>query len=408
MNQGYQELARLLRPIEPEAFFRDTWEKRCLGVYRNDPTYYRDVFSLRDMDAVLAFTRPRFYNPDDLEPKPAPPVTFAQGWGPEEEALAPQQYPDLSAVYRAFAGGKTISIRGLQQRWPAIATLCRHFEGLFGCPVHGNLYLTPKGAQGFSAHFDTHEVFVLQIEGSKHWRLYGPARDLPLADDSTPVNRANLGPVVEEAHLRPGDFLYIPRGHVHEAFTSDCLSLHLTLGVRVFRWADLLVQALAGVANRDGRFREALPVGYLTARPGDGVRARLRELLLALADSAGADEAVDRLAGGFLAQLPALPGDFFVGEDAEEVGLDSTVERMPGMVCRAVHDEFGATLHYPGNRLDGPTRIAPLLEHIARTSRFVVRALPGALTSDSKLVLVRRLVRDRLLRLVREAEGEPK
>ena len=39
--------------------------------------------------------------------------------------------------------------------------------------------LTPEGAQGFDPHFDTHEVFVLQVEGHKHWRLYGPGRVLP-------------------------------------------------------------------------------------------------------------------------------------------------------------------------------------------------------------------------------------
>lgn len=30
-----------------------------------------------------------------------------------------------------------------------------------------NLYLTPAGAQGFQAHMDGHEVFVLQLDGPK-------------------------------------------------------------------------------------------------------------------------------------------------------------------------------------------------------------------------------------------------
>jgi ribosomal protein L16 Arg81 hydroxylase len=400
MNQGYQELARLLQPIEPEAFFRDTWEKRPLGIYRNDPAYYRDLFTLRDVDQVIAFTRPRVFHPEDLESGPAPSRSVVQGWQPDEEPALAAQYPDVSALHRAFAAGKTISLRAMDLRWPAIASLCRRLQGLFGCHVHGNLYLTPKGAQGFSPHFDTHEVFVLQLEGTKHWRFYGPACDLPLAEDDVPVDRKLLGPPTEEAVLRSGDLLYMPRGHVHEAFTSDCLSLHLTVGVRVFRWVDLLGQALADVTAGDVRFRQALPPGLLTARSGEVVRQRFRELLHALAEHAEADEAVDHLAETFLPQMPALPGDFFAAADADTVGLDSELQRAPGAVCRVVRAPDGrVALVYPGNRVDGPARIAPLLDHIARTPRFVVRDLPGELTPDSKLVLARRLVRERFLTL---------
>jgi hypothetical protein len=77
------------------------------------------------------------------------------------------------------------------------------------------------------------------------------------------------------------------------------------------------------------------------------------------------------------------------------------------MVCRVVPQANGVTLHYPGNRLDGPARIASSLEFIARTPRFVVRNLPGSLTPEGKLVLVRRLVRERFLSVVQGPEGEP-
>jgi hypothetical protein len=404
MNPGYQELARLLRPIEPEAFFRDTWEKQPLGIHRDDPGYYRDLFTLRDLDEVIAFTRPRVLHPEDLEPNLPPPAAVVQGWQPDEELPLTTQYPDVAALYRAFAAGKTISIRAMDQRWPAIAALCRQLQGLFGCPVHGNLYLTPKGAQGFKAHFDTHEVFVLQLEGSKHWRFYGPARELPLAEEEAPVDRKRLGPPTQEAVVRPGDLLYMPRGHVHEAFTSDCLSMHLTVGVRVFRWVDLLGQALGDLATADVRFRQALPPGLLTGRPTEAVRQRFRELLAALAEQGDADRAVEHLGASLLGQLPALPGVFFGAAEADSVGLDTVLERAPGAVCRVVHEQDGrVALCYAGNRVDGPGRIAATLDFIARTSRFVVRNLPGELTLDSKLVLARRLVRERFLTVPEQA-----
>src|SRR5215469_8498820 len=97
----------------------------------------------------------------------------------------------------------------MQHRWPPAAALCRSLEAVFHCPVHANMYLTPEGAQGFDAHFDTHEVFVLQLEGSKQWRLYGEPRALPLVDERFNIPRDQLGPV-REVELSAGDLLYIP------------------------------------------------------------------------------------------------------------------------------------------------------------------------------------------------------
>ncbi|MDB5308472.1 MAG: Cupin 4 family protein [Gemmataceae bacterium] len=71
----------------------------------------------------------------------------------------------------------------MERRWHPVALLCRNLEIVFHCPVHANMYLTPEGAQGFDAHFDTHEVLVLQLEGTKTWRVYGSARTAPLVEE---------------------------------------------------------------------------------------------------------------------------------------------------------------------------------------------------------------------------------
>jgi hypothetical protein len=392
------DLARLLRPEEPEAFFRATWEKQPLAVSRANPDYYRGLFALRDVDEVIAFTRPRFLDPGDLQPGVPEARSFVQGWLPDDEPFPVAVYAGVAEVHQAYARGKTVILRSMQQRWPPLAALCRRLEGVFGCPVHANMYLTPPGAQGFAPHHDTHEVFVLQVEGFKHWRLYGPARALPLEDDRAPVAREQIGPPTREVRLEAGDLLYIPRGHVHEAFTSACASLHLTVGIRVFRWLDLLGQALAGVADRDVRFREALPVGWLDGGDPAALRAGLRQLLRVLAESARADEAVERLASDFLASLPGLPGGWFApGPDAEGIELDTVLEKAPGVICRVVRHGDRAAIEYPGNRVEGPARIATALHFIARTPRFTARSLPDGLTEKARLVLVRRLVRDRLL-----------
>jgi hypothetical protein len=398
MDETALDLPRLLHPVEPEVFFRDFWEREALLVGRDDPAHYDGLFALRDVESVIAFTRPKFASPDDLMPGGAA-RSFIQGLLPDDEAAA-GAYPDLGGVRAAFARGKTLILTAMQCRWGPVAALCRRLEERFGCPVHTNLYLSPPGAQGFDAHYDTHEVFVLQIEGAKHWRLYGSARELPLAEERATFARGKLGPPTREATLRPGDLLYLPRGHVHEAFTSDRLSLHLTVGVKVYRWSDLLHQVVDAVSARDVRFRASLPPGLLTNCPAAAAGERLRELLTALAEGARADEAVGRLATAFLSRLAPLPGGSFAVPDPDAIGPDTVLERVPGAICREVEVPDGrAGLQFPGGSLEGPPKTAAALHFIAHAPRFTARSLPGGLTPDARLLLVRRLVRDGLLRL---------
>ena len=393
------DLPGLLGAVEPEAFFRDCWEKRPLAIPRNDPAYYDDLFARRDLDHVMAYTRPQFRDSEVVKPG-APRPNFVQGWLPDDEPFK-GFYPDLAAAHRAFAKGKTLLINAMQRRWPAVAVMSRHLEAFFGCPIHTYLLLTPPGAQGLAPHYDAYEVFVLQIDGVKHWRFYKPARDLPLASDQDEVPRDRLGPPTQEVLLQPGDLLYMPRGHVHEAFTSDRASLHLTVGVRVYRWLDLLQQALTSVGVADVRFRQSLPPGLLSTEVSPtALKVTFRELLQSLARDANPDDAVGTMTAAFVSKLAAMPQSYFILDNPNLITLETTLEQAPGVICRVVRNGDRVTLYAPGTRIDGPAKIARALQFIARTPRFQPQALPDDLTPDAKLVLVRRLLREKLLTVV--------
>jgi ribosomal protein L16 Arg81 hydroxylase len=397
------DLAKLLEPVAADAFLRDTWEREPLVLRRGEPGYYAELFSLADVDRVIAFTRPRFTEAGAFRGGPPASRTYVQGWLPDRQLVPAEVYPGIGDLRQVFAQGKSVIIRSMQHRWPAIALLCRNLEAVFHCPVHANLYLTPPGAQGFEPHLDTHEVFALQLDGAKQWRLYGPAATLPLAEDKMSLPRARLGSP-REVRLGAGDLLYIPRGHAHEAYTTDSSSLHLTVGVNVYRWADLLHQALAEVTRRDARFRETLPPGTVMGQPlPAGVTQKFQELLQALAQAASPEEAARRLGDQFFDELAMLPAAAFVPpEGVERLGLDTVLARNPGAICRVLVDGEGAVIEFPGGRLGGPARIAAALQFIARSERFPVRDLPDGLGDDAKLVLARRLVREGLLSIVRE------
>ena len=47
-----------------------------------------------------------------------------------------------------------------------------------------NAYLSPPSARGLELHFDFHDVFVLQLDGAKRWRVWEP-----LARTRDPIRR---------------------------------------------------------------------------------------------------------------------------------------------------------------------------------------------------------------------------
>lgn len=394
-------LERLLAPVGVETFFRDYWEKQPLLLSRNEPGYFAGLLSRSDVEHVIAFTRPKFVDGGAFSLETPRASTVVQGWLADRQVHDGARYPGIAELQRVYAQGKTVVIMTMQQRWMPVATLCRGLEALFHCPVHANMYLTPEKAQGFAAHFDPHEVLVLQLEGSKHWRLYDRARAFPLMDERFDMSRDKIGQP-REVFLEPGDLLYIPRGFVHEAFTQEGASLHLTVGINVYRWADLLHEAVDAVARRDERFRGSLPPGAFRGpgAPAD-LRERFRELAQALAQTASAEEAFRRLGDQFFAQLPVLPDSHFTPPEEETLDLDTVLERSPGAVCRVWHEGGWVALEFPGGQLGGPAKIASALRYVAETLRFSIRDLPDDLSPDAKLVLARRLLRERLLMVAR-------
>ena len=390
-----RDFAALIAPISPEEFFRDTWEKRPLAIRRGDRDYYGDLFSLRDVDGVIAFTQPHHSELRVIK-KDAPPLDATTAARPGRE-----EGPDLNKLYAAYRDGYTINVSNLQERWAPLAALCGNLESFLGHPTGANMYLTPRNAQGFAPHFDTHDVFIVQTHGEKTWRLYeGP--ELPLDVQGTTGSVSTVGALIDEVHLEAGDLLYIPRGIVHEARTSKTSSLHVTVGIFVFRWVDLIGSALTTLARADSRFREALPPGYLhRAELLDPMQKRLQEMLASAAGGIESAGAVDHLTGLLIApRAPRPDGHFEQLERVATIDLDTMLARRVGMICRIAAEDGSASISFPGGSLSGPRFIEPALRFIAAAEVFRVRELPDGLDDDAKRLLARRLLSEGLLTIV--------
>lgn len=382
---------QLIQPLATDTFFNEYWEKQPLHITRERANYYSALFSIKDVDDVICFTEPQFpaiqiFN----QGKPVPWNFFSESAG----------MSNINALYAEYQRGTTLILRGLQHRWQPVANLYRNLESYFNHLIHINLYLTPKNAQGFASHFDTHEVFILQVEGSKHWRIYDTFEDLtlPIEQRSLPENK--LQKPLHEIHLQAGELLYIPSGYVHEALTSESSSIHLTVGINAYRWSDLLRTAITLVAEENEVLRKSLPIGFLEDSHQETIEQRFPELLNLLLEDSNLEAAVERLSKDVFRDFPPLPDGHFAQLDAlEAIAIDTVVKKRHGGLCRifSESESDSVSIHFPGNKVVGPKSIEPSLQFIADAREFSVDSLPDSLSDNSKLVLVRRLVKEGLL-----------
>jgi ribosomal protein L16 Arg81 hydroxylase len=173
------------------------------------------------------------------------------------------------SLVRLFADGSTLVLQALHRVWPPILQFCQQLAAELGHPVQANAYVTPPQNRGFSAHYDVHDVFVLQLAGEKRWQIHppvlvSPLRDQPWTDRTADVKKRAGDPPLIEAVLKPGDCLYLPRGYLHAATALGGVSTHLTIGIHVWtRFAlaqQLIEQAFRALAD-DPVIRASLPLG---------------------------------------------------------------------------------------------------------------------------------------------------
>ena len=165
----------------------------------------------------------------------------------------------------AFKNGYTVQFYQPQRFVDGLWKINSSFEHVFGTLAGASAYLTPAGkAQGLEPHHDDCEVFVLQTEGSKVWRLHlDKSAHLPDYYAKNLCADRLQSPV--EVTLHSGDLLYLPRGIIHEAQTTDEFSTHVTISVyQHYSYKTLLNKLLpkltSNLFKQSEEMRAGLPV----------------------------------------------------------------------------------------------------------------------------------------------------
>ncbi|MFJ7275486.1 cupin domain-containing protein [Kitasatospora sp. NPDC098663] len=239
-----------------------------------------DLLSWDDLNTILATHRlepPRLRLSADGETLPA--HRYASTVTNRRAATWHRIQP--SELHQRLADGASLVLDAIDEIHRPLRAAAVGLECFLGTPVQANAYASWTSVEGFGTHWDDHDVVVVQLDGAKRWRIYGPTRTAPAwRDVETPTEPT--GEPIADFVLTPGDVLYLPRGWWH-AVTADqgTASLHVTFGLVAHTGADLLswvvdrVRAETAVRLDVPRFA---PVGDQAAYVADLRRAVLAEL----------------------------------------------------------------------------------------------------------------------------------
>jgi len=394
-------LGQLLHPYPVDEFYAEIWESRFLHISREENPLLEalidSLLTLDDIDRLLTVTYV-------AGPRRADSLRMGQGG----IMISPEMFlsnvngvmaeVDVDRVLDLHRAGASIILNGVHTALESVGELCRTLSTEMGIHVHANIYVTPRDAQGFPVHFDAHDVFLLQVAGEKSWRLAQSPVPLATSEAQTGDQLLSEGPKTTVL-LRRGELLYIPRGMLHEGVTSTELSAHLTVGMNPLTWTQLLHELVAQQEILDVDFRRSVR----TSTSANGTSAAERMILATLAQRLVEDDAlVARTVERLVRQNAANGGQGRRGQllsmhDAEAVTLDTIVRRRPNLATQLESGRDEVRLDFGTGVLTLPGFTEPQVAALCSGRPVRGRELPPGLDDASRLVLIRRLIREGLL-----------
>jgi bifunctional lysine-specific demethylase and histidyl-hydroxylase NO66 len=377
-------LGWLLAPLKVETFLTEIWGQSHYHVSRSSPEYFDTLFDgAASVDQLLGLFRP------DLSL-----VRLVR----ENDKKEPYHYRrsdgglDVAGIGHDFADGYTIVLESIHRYVRAIASLLHAIEVELNFATQVNAYFTPPESQGFVAHYDEHDVLILQLRGSKIWHLYDGIDVAPRAALRHEPVAADELPSPTDVLLEVGDVLYLPSGRVHAAEATSEVSVHLTVGVLAPTLLLLVSRALNSLSGSDDRVHTQLPPRYLD---DPDVRATLgdlvRDVVEALEQPSVVSAGLDSLADDLVRRGQSPP----VGQaitNAIGIDGDARVVKYQPLFSRVTETSDGVALHFAQLVVSAAPDHTEALQFLSKnTEPFRVCDLPG-LSVEQQTELARTLL----------------
>jgi len=160
--------------MSDKEFLEHYWETRHLHIKRAHPAHFQSLISIEAISRYLSIHSASY---------PAVQMVQSTDTIPVSDYTDSQRKINCVAIDHYFSNGATVVVSQAQQQFEPLAALCRDVGKRLRLRAQTNVYLSPPGNQGFRSHYDTHDVFILQVSGRKTFRFYPSDVELPFPDD---------------------------------------------------------------------------------------------------------------------------------------------------------------------------------------------------------------------------------
>jgi 50S ribosomal protein L16 3-hydroxylase len=187
----------LLGGLSPQQFMKRHWQKKPLLVRGALPGFK----PLLDRNELFAMA-----GRDDVESRLV--AQQAKSWQFRRGPFARRALPALSKP------GWTLLVQGVDLHHTPAHELLSRFRFVPQARLDDLMISWATDGGGVGPHFDSYDVFLLQAQGQRRWRI-GRQKDLALREGVPLKILENFEPE-EEYVLEPGDMLYLPPRYAHD------------------------------------------------------------------------------------------------------------------------------------------------------------------------------------------------
>ncbi len=319
----------LLAPVTAQEFRATGLGRAPLHIPAGDDDHKRSLLDWASFNRLLGQTG--FWTAQTfrlmLNGAAVPPSDYCDPcWARDRTDLRPS--PQKVDVF--LSAGASLVLNEVQTLHPEISRTAAVLSRAFAAQIGANVYCSFKDVQAFGPHYDNHDVFAVQTEGEKIWRIYENQIEMPVdLPPDTPETRAWLeqvrGPVSSEIRMRPGDVLYLPRGRFHDAIAVGDASLHVTFSVTAL-YGRILFSLLDSAAMQFPAFRAYFPPA--AEDEGRPLANHLRGLAALLSDLVSSPAFLDEIAMSQERLVPR-PAQFVLPERKPETRFRVTGQAFP-------------------------------------------------------------------------------
>ncbi len=215
----------LLGGLTPSAFMQRHWQKKPLLIRNAVP----GVQAPLDRAALFALA-----SEEDVESRLIV-QQVKEGWSLKHGPLSRRSLPPLTQP------GWTLLVQGLDLHVPAAHDLLQRFRFVPDARLDDLMISYATDGGGVGPHYDSYDVFLLQVQGQRRWRI-GKLKDDSLQPDVPLKILSNFEPEHEYV-LEPGDMLYLPPMWAHDGIAQgECMTC--SIGFRVPEATELAREVL--------------------------------------------------------------------------------------------------------------------------------------------------------------------